>query len=69
MEYYIYETQENDRWDTIATKFYGNCYLINPIIEANFHVQITPVLKAGTEIRIPITENKTTLQGVPLWKQ
>ena len=55
-KYYIYTTTENDRWDKIATKFYGNCYNISPIIEANPHVMIDEILESGIQLLIPISE-------------
>lgn len=68
MEYYIYETAENDRWDLIATRFYGNCFDYDEIIRENFHVGITPILDAGIELRIPVKENVLNKKNVPKWK-
>lgn len=66
MEYYIYETEFNDRWDLIAAKFYGNCFDFDEIISENFHIPITPVLEAGLELRIPVKEN--VQKNLPQWK-
>lgn len=68
-DYYIYKTNPNDRWDSIATKFYGNCYEIEPIINANPHIPIKSVLDADIEIRIPIKEKFLPNQKGPVWKQ
>lgn len=68
-KYYIYKTAKNDRWDSIATKFYGNCFDISKIIEANPHIAISPVIESGIEIRIPVKEQSTVLkEGIPLWR-
>ena len=67
MEYYFYETCENDRWDLIAAKFYGNCYDITPVIEANFHIPVSTVLKSGIELIIPKKENSSNSATVQ-WK-
>ena len=66
MEYYIYETEEKDRWDLIASKFYGNCFDFDKIIRENFHVPITPILDAGIELRIPVKEN--VQKNITRWK-
>lgn len=68
MEYYIYETEENDRWDLIATKFYGNCFDFDEIIRENFHIAITPILDSGIELIIPVKENITKQKNQPQWK-
>ena len=68
-DYYIYKTNPNDRWDSIATKFYGNCYEIEPIINANPHIPIKSVLDADIEIRIPIKETPKSTGNKPIWKQ
>ena len=68
MEYYIYETEENDRWDLIATKFYGNCFDFDEIIKENFHVPITPILETGIQLRIPVKEKSVIQNNLPQWK-
>lgn len=66
-QYYIYETQENDRWDLIAMKFYGNCYDIEDLIKTNFHIPILPTIEANLELIIPVKE--TTTSNTPDWKK
>jgi len=69
-EYYIYKTIKNDRWDLIASKFYGNQYDFADIINANPHVSIQPVLDENIELRIPIRENTADNKiNLPIWKQ
>ena len=61
-EYYSYITKDNDRWDSIANKFYKNPSLYEPIIKANPEVSITPVLSAGIKLKIPILDESTTIK-------
>ena len=68
-DYRFYKTQQNDRWDKIAYKFYGDVFRPSPIIEANPDVAITPILPAGITLMIPILENETKKEGLPIWKQ
>ncbi len=69
-EYYMYKTKQGDRWDLIASKFYGNQYDYKDIISANPHIPIKPVIDADTEIRIPVKdlleENNVNF---PYWKR
>lgn len=67
-----YITKEGERWDHIAYKAYGRASLIQPIIEANPAVPITPRLAAGTVLVIPVipeTDVKTDAELLPPWKQ
>ncbi len=71
MTNYIFHTAgNNERWDTLAYKYYGNCYKMQPIIEANPHVSISAKIEEGIELKIPIeesTETETSL--LPVWKR
>ncbi len=69
-EYYSYITHDNDRWDLIAYKFYGDATKYEQIISANPHVKITPVLKSGIELKIPVAEQEDTIKFIlPPWRQ
>lgn len=71
-KYIFYTAAENDRWDLIAYKFYRNSYRISEIIEANPHIAITGTIPEGTELKIPIPEEKTPETNkslLPIWKQ
>ena len=59
-EYYPYTTQENERWDGIAFKAYGNAGLSKVLIEANPNVPITDILPNGTRLNIPILEEENS---------
>lgn len=70
MEYTRYTTKENDRWDLIAYKAYGDASNITPIVEANRGIAIDTVLPAGIILNVPIiarAEIDTT--NLPPWKR
>jgi phage tail protein X len=72
MEFQQYVTSENDTWDNIAYKAYGNPNLIEGIISANPNVGITDVLAGGVVLSIPIIEEEqtvTNLENLPPWKR
>ena len=65
-----YTTQDGDRWDLLAYRYYGNAAQTGPLESANLHVPLTPTLPAGIVLRIPvleIAEIDTTL--LPPWKR
>ncbi|MCD7780407.1 MAG: tail protein X [Candidatus Gastranaerophilales bacterium] len=69
-KYIFHKAGNNERWDSIAYKYYGNCYNIQPIIEANPHVPISAIITEGTELKIPIEETTSTNTSLlPVWKQ
>lgn len=70
-KYTTYITKENDRWDTISWKFYGNSLLYQQIIEANPTVAIKPTLTGGIRIKIPniVEINKNIELNLPPWKK
>jgi len=67
----IHITTEGERWDTIAYAWYGDAHRYAPIIAANPHVPITPVLPAGLRLNIPVlarqSNNTLSKQGLPPW--
>ena len=68
-KYIFHTTGNNERWDTIAYKYYKNSYKIQQIIEANPHVAISTTIKEGTILKIPIEENITGKNDLlPIWK-
>lgn len=69
-EYYTYITKDNDRWDSIAYKFYKNPTYYEEISKANPDVEIEPVLDAGIKLKIPVLEESETIQfELPPWKK
>jgi phage tail protein X len=71
MEYYEYITQEGERWDTLAYRWYGNAFLLTVLLAVNPHVPIVPVLPAGTLVFIPKLniEQRTDNSKLPPWKR
>ena len=69
-EFYTYITKQNDRWDLIAYEYYNNALLYEQIIKANPDIEITPVLKEGIQIKVPVIQEETTIKfELPPWKQ
>ena len=69
-EYYSYITKDNDRWDLIAYTFYNDETKYERIIEANPNIPITPILKAGLKLKIPVLDETETIKfELPPWKK
>lgn len=71
-KYIFHTTGTNERWDNIAYKYYKNSYNIQSIIDSNPHAAISPVIKEGIILKIPIdVENKQNNKNalLPIWKQ
>lgn len=68
-EYVSYVTEDGDRWDMIAYKFYGDVFAYEPIINANPTVAIRPVLDGGIRLRIPVRETTVSAATLPPWKR
>ena len=68
-EYYLYKTKNNDRWDTIAQRFYGDCTKYNEIISANPHIPIDTVIEEGIDMIIPIKEKTSQTLDLPWFKE
>lgn len=66
--YRLHVTNEGERWDNIAWRYYGDAYLYPQIIAANPHVAITATLPAGLTLAIPLIETKPSSVGLPPWK-
>jgi len=71
MAHLTHITKAGERWDTIAWQYYGDAYRYAPIIAANPHVPITPVLPSGIRLNIPVLPAGTTARsrsaGLPPW--
>lgn len=65
-------TIEGQRWDQIATEYYGSPKEMNKIINANPGIPILDVLPGGLFIDIPIieeTEVQIDAEKLPPWKR
>ena len=68
----IYTTVDNDCWDTIAWRFYGDATQIGPLLQANcgMRVPFEPQLEAGQLIVVPIIEQSDVQTAdLPPWRQ
>lgn len=69
-KYIIHKTKINERFDEIAYKYYGNCYKIQAIIEANPHISISETLPCDIELLIPIEDTvEIDNSQLPIWKR
>ncbi|MEC5207383.1 phage tail protein X [Vogesella perlucida] len=64
-------TQDGDRWDAIAWRYYGDVKHVPLLIEANPHVPVVEVLPGGLNLAIPVieAEDATALEELPPWKR
>jgi phage tail protein X len=65
------ETQDGDRIDNLAQRFYGGLYGISIIADANPLVAMEPIYPLGTVLVIPIIDD-TQIQSnidLPPWKK
>jgi phage tail protein X len=67
-DYVEYVTKDNDRWDAIADWAYHDPYGYEPIIAANPHAPIRPVLPAGIKLYIPVRAPQVA-SNLPPWKR
>lgn len=69
-EFLVYTTLEGDRWDLIAWQMYGDAWAFEPIVAANPHIPISPVLTGGLQLRIPLREQlELEAAALPPWKR
>jgi len=70
MAYIKHITQDGDRWDSLAYKYYGDATNFEPIVTANPTISLNPILSAGLTIYIPILdEDDIQTEDLPPWKQ
>lgn len=69
-EFTEYTTTHDQRWDTVAYRVYGDAKRIDDIIEANPGIPVTPVIPAGTTLRIPVkAAGKLNSALLPPWRR
>lgn len=72
MENLQYTVSENERWDTVSFKAYGNPGFSESLIRANPEVGITAIIPVGTILNIPVQEENQVLnisELLPPWKR
>lgn len=60
-------TTQGERWDAIATRYYGDPFEYERIIEANPHVPLTVDLPSGLVLSIPVIERADVIEELPPW--
>lgn len=63
-------TQDGERWDQLADRYYGDATQYERIIAANPAIPLTLTLTGGLELLIPVVEANATLptSELPPWK-
>ena len=74
--YFEDETRDNDRWDLIAYRWYGDASLQHVVLDANRALFVDPapiaipaILPAGLAIRVPELETRPADDTLPPWKR
>lgn len=64
-------TRDKERWDQLSWRYYGTAHGYERIILANPDVSLSPVLRAGIVLSIPVIEPETAGAnlGLPPWKR
>jgi len=65
--YRVITTLDDDRWDLIAFREYGDPYGYERIIVANPHIPIHPKLEGGIKVWVPIIAAPPA--PAPPWKR
>lgn len=67
--FHVHITQDGDRWDLLAYKFYGDAMRFEPIIVANPAVPMTPVIPSGLTLYIPVLDDEPEYEVLPPWRR
>lgn len=70
----LHQVVEGERWDTLAFAYYGNATQYGRIVQANPHLDITPLLPAGAVVVVPVltqvaAAEALTDEELPPWKR
>lgn len=60
-------TTEGERWDQLATRYYGDPLAYEGIVEANPHVPLATTLPGGLTLSIPVLEQEDLFEELPPW--
>lgn len=60
-------TIEGERWDQLATRYYGDPLAYERIVEANPHVPLATTLPSGLTLSIPVLEQSDLSEELPPW--
>lgn len=70
-DYLEHITQEGERFDLLAYRYYGNAYAYGAIVEANIaQIGVPPIFDSGLKLRIPVLPPaQATATNLPPWKR
>jgi phage tail protein X len=73
-EVLLHQVVDGERWDTLAFHYYGSATQYGRIVEANPHLDITPILPTGAIVLIPVVNQSTSADSLqseelPPWKR
>lgn len=72
-KYITHITKTQERWDSIAYQYYGNCFKLAPLIMNNPHLAIGYYIPAGTKVIVPVLETSEQSneknEELPPWKR
>lgn len=61
-------TVEGERWDQLATRYYGDPHQYERIAAANPQVPLSATLPAGLALSIPLIEQQDLAEDLPPWR-
>lgn len=67
--YVEYVTAENDTFDLIAYRQYGNEFLASLIIQENSRYADTIIFDSGVKLKLPIINIREVENSLPPWRQ
>ena len=67
--YIPHVTVQDERWDLIAWRYYGDATLYGPIIQANPSLPIVGAFDAGVLVQVPILLSPSSASNdLPPWE-
>lgn len=71
MKYAEVITKDGDRVDLLAYKYYGLATEVNPILDANPHIQNVPILPSALTLKIPVIDRAAVVDSslLPPWRK
>ena len=63
-----YITKQDEAWDAIAHKVYGDVKYTGWLMQHNFPLLDIFVFDAGTEVQTPLLPETDTVVNLPIWR-
>ena len=67
--YLTHITTEGERWDQLATRYYGDPLQYERIVAANPHVPLATTLPGGLTLSVPVIEQQDLSEELPPWQR